>query len=224
MAYDYLLTLEREVKYIWTGKRSLMFYLYLVNRYLPMLFSMITLSAYFSPLWTSAVRMVLRNICCDRFAIVKWLETLLIVIPAESVLLVRTFAITGYNKVITTLLVSIMIVQCCVVIYAMSRPGKNQALQTPSTLGDPYHVCILFSDPKMDTAYLGVSILFDFIVFCTTILRTLSFQGNLFPKTGLMRTIIRDGVLYFAVILSGNVVWMVCALTGRRGIKLINAQ
>lgn len=66
-----------------------------------------------------------------------------------------------------------------------------------------------------DTAYLGVSILFDFIVFCTTILRTISFQGNLFPKTGLMRTIVRDGILYFAVILSGNVIWMVCALTGR---------
>ncbi len=66
-----------------------------------------------------------------------------------------------------------------------------------------------------DTAYLGVSILFDFIVFCTTILRTRSFQGNLFPKTVLMRTIIRDGVLYFAVILSGNVIWMACALAGR---------
>lgn len=40
----------------------------------------------------------------------------------------RTFAITGYNKVITTVLISIMVVQCCVVIDAMSRPGQNQGM------------------------------------------------------------------------------------------------
>lgn len=66
-----------------------------------------------------------------------------------------------------------------------------------------------------DTAYLGVSILFDFIVFAVTILRTITFQQTLVPKTGLMRTIFRDGVLYFATILSGNVIWMACALAGR---------
>ncbi|KAF9475415.1 hypothetical protein BDN70DRAFT_883735 [Pholiota conissans] len=216
LAYDYCLVFERELKYIWKGQRSLMFYLYLMNRYIPVCFSIITLSAYFSPLWTSEV--------CNRFAIVKWFETLLTVIPAESVLVVRTFALTGHNRWVAMFLSSIMFVQCFVVIYAMSQPGKNQALQTPSTLADPYHVCILFSDPKMDTAYLGVSILFDFIVFAVTILRTVTFTHSLVPKTTLMRTIVRDGVLYFAIILSGNIIWMACALTGRPGIRLINAQ
>ncbi|KAF8962277.1 hypothetical protein BDZ97DRAFT_1920564 [Flammula alnicola] len=162
--------------------------------------------------------------CCDRFAIVKWLETLLVVIPAESVLVIRTFALTNRNNFVVVFLCSIMIVQCCVVFYAMSQPGKNRALQTPSQLGDPYHVCILFSDPKMDTAYLGVSILFDFTVFLLTIFRTVNFQRKVLPTTTLLRTILQDGALYFAVILSGNIVWMICALVGRPGLKLMNAQ
>ncbi|CAA7268304.1 unnamed protein product [Cyclocybe aegerita] len=161
---------------------------------------------------------------CDRFAIVKWFQTLLIVIPAETVLVFRMHALTGRNIFIMAFLVSTMIVQCCVVFYAMSRPGKNRALETPDHLADAYHICILFSEPKMDTAYLGVSILFDFTVFFLTILRTINFRTKKLPKTTLLQTILRDGAFYFAVILSGNIVWMVCALAGRRGIKLINAQ
>ncbi|KDR72674.1 hypothetical protein GALMADRAFT_252852 [Galerina marginata CBS 339.88] len=216
LAYDYCLTIGKEVQEIWRGGRSPIFYLYVVNRYCPMAFCIITLSAYFSSLWTAEV--------CNRFAIVKWFQTLLIVIPAESVLVMRTFALTNRNRFWVAFLGSIMIVQCCVVIYAMSRPGKNHALATPVDLADPYHVCILFSDPRMDTAYLGVSILFDFTVFSLTILRTINFRMKQFPRTALLKTILKDGVMYFSVILSGNVVWMICALTGRRGIKLINAQ
>ena len=67
-----------------------------------------------------------------------------------------------------------------------------------------------------DTAYLGVTIIFDFTIFASTILRTLTFRTkDILPTTVLLRTILRDGALYFAVILSGNVVWMICALTGR---------
>ncbi|PPQ90100.1 hypothetical protein CVT25_012264 [Psilocybe cyanescens] len=227
LAYDYCLTIRREMETVWTGKRSLIFYLYVMNRYCPMAFCIVTLSAYFSNLWTAELQlthlMVLYH-SCDRFAIVKWFQTLLIVIPAESVLVLRMYALANRSKFVVGFLGSMMIVQCCVVFYAMSRPGKNRALDSPFELGDPYHVCILFSEPRMDTAYLGVSILFDFTVFAFTIGRTVNFCKKQLPKTALLRTILRDGAFYFAVILSGNVVWMICALAGRRGVKLINAQ
>ncbi|KAJ3516970.1 hypothetical protein NLJ89_g802 [Agrocybe chaxingu] len=209
LAYDYCLTIGQELEDIWKGKRSPIFYLYV------MLISPLCghLRCEYRP--SLRARSVQCSVSCDRFAIVKWFQTLLIVIPAETVLVFRF---------VMAFLVSTMIVQCCVVFYAMSRPGKNRALETPDHLADAYHICILFSEPKMDTAYLGVSILFDFTVFLLTILRTINFRTKKLPKTALLQTILRDGALYFAVILSGNIVWMVCALIGRRGIKLINAQ
>ncbi|KAH9477635.1 hypothetical protein JR316_0009861 [Psilocybe cubensis] len=136
LAYDYCLTIRQEIETIWKGNRSL---------------------GMKTTLWTA-------ESSCNRFAIVEWIQTLLIVLPAEAVLVLR------------------------------------------------------------DTAYLGVSIFFDFTVFIFTICRTVNFSQIKLPTASLLRTILRDGAFYFLVILSGNIVWMVCSLTGRRGIKLINAQ
>ncbi|KIM42449.1 hypothetical protein M413DRAFT_70707 [Hebeloma cylindrosporum] len=208
LAYDYCLTIGQEVEEIWTGNRSLKSILSNGN--------MRDYSFRSSSIFYNCILTFPNSASCARFAIVKWFQTLLIIIPAETVLLIRTFTLTNHHRPIAVFLGSLMIFQCFVVFYAMSRRGENRALASPFEIGDPYHACILFSEPRMDAAYLGVTILFDFTVFASTIIRTLTFRTKeVLPTTVLLRTILRDGVLYFGVILSGNVVWMICALTGR---------
>ncbi|KAJ7509429.1 hypothetical protein B0H11DRAFT_2216349 [Mycena galericulata] len=233
--FDYFLTLADEVEYMWKGKKTGMFYLFLMNRYCPMAFCMITLFAYFSPLWSFAVCIAhfpscymaltsesLRCISCNRFAIVEWLQTLLIVVPAEVVLLLRVFALTNRNKYLLGLLVSLVLLECVIVIYAMSRPGNN-ALVLPNVPLDSFHVCLLYSNPKMDTAYLSTSIAFDCIAFAVTMARTVKSNSSRSPSP-ILQTIRWDGTLYFCVILSGNVVWMALARNARPGLKFMNAQ
>ncbi|KAJ7727765.1 hypothetical protein B0H16DRAFT_1590148 [Mycena metata] len=210
--FDFFLTLADEVECIWKGKKTTIFYLFIINRYCPMAFCIITLFAYASPFWTYEI--------CNRFAIVEWLQTLLIVVPAEMVLLLRVFALTSRNKYLFAFLTSIIIVECVIVFYAMSIPGTNNALALPHVPIDSFHVCILFSDPKMDTAYLSTSIAYDCIVFAITIISTATQRSH----TSILSTIRRDGTIYFCVILSGNVVWMALAINGRPGLKLLNAQ
>jgi len=116
-------------------------------------------------------------------------------------------------------------VECIIVFYAMSMPGTNNALVLPHVPIDSFHVCILYSDPKMDTAYLSTSLAFDCIVFATTLACTAA--KNVTQRTrswAILRTIRWDGTLYFCVILSGNVVWMALAINARPGLKLMNAQ
>ncbi|KAJ6571646.1 hypothetical protein B0H19DRAFT_1130581 [Mycena capillaripes] len=213
--FDFFLTLADEVECIWKGKKSTMFYIFLMNRYCPMAFCIITLFAYVSPLWTYEI--------CNRFAIVEWLQTLLIVVPAEVVLLLRVFALTNKNKYLFGFLVSIIVAECIIVFYAMSLPGTNNALVLPHIPIDSFHVCILYSDPKMDTAYLSSSIAFDSIVFAITIACTVNSNTQRSPSS-ILKTIRWDGTLYFCVILSGNVVWMALAINARPGLKLMNAQ
>jgi len=215
LLFDYSLTLGKEVEYVWKGQKAAVFYLFLMNRYCPIAFGIITLFAYSSPLWTFEI--------CNRFAIVEWLQTLLIVVPAEIVLLLRIFVLTGKSKTILGLLVCIVLAQCIVVFYAMAQPGQNNALPLPEIPIDAFHVCVLFSNPDMDTAYLSMAIAFDSIVFTLTLASTISIN-RLRPKTLLLQTIQRDGTLYFCVILSGNVAWMALALDARPGLKLMNAQ
>ncbi|KAJ7152659.1 hypothetical protein C8R43DRAFT_1003209 [Mycena crocata] len=216
--FDFFLTLGDEVECIWKGKKTPMFYIFLMNRYCPMAFCIITLFAYFSLLWNLEI--------CNRFAIVEWLQTLLIVIPAEIVLLLRVFALTNKNKYLFGFLVSIMLTECIIVFYAMSLPGTNDALPLPHVPIDSFHVCILYSDPAMDTAYLSTSILFDCIVFAITIACTINNSTSVRrPRSSsILQTIRWDGTLYFCVILSGNVVWMALAINARPGLKLMNAQ
>ncbi|KAJ7274906.1 hypothetical protein C8J57DRAFT_1313057 [Mycena rebaudengoi] len=224
--FDYFLTLAEEVKHVWKGKKSPMFYLFLMNRYCPMAFCIITLFAYFASVWDFAVRCI-----CNRFAIVEWLQTLLIVVPAEMVLLFRVYALTNRNKLLAAFLGAVIAVEIVIVVYAMSLPGTNNALPLPNINLDPFHVCILFSDPKMDTVYLSLAIAFDSIVFIITIISTITdsaaaarSRSRPNAHTTLLKTIRWDGTMYFCVILSGNVAWMVLAVYARPGLKLMNAQ
>ncbi|KAJ7096651.1 hypothetical protein B0H15DRAFT_52172 [Mycena belliarum] len=160
---------------------------------------------------------------CNRFAIVEWLQTLMIAVPAELVLLLRVSALTNKHKPLLGCLTALIVAEIVIVVYAMTLPGTNDALILPHIPIDPFHVCILFSDPKMDTAYLASTIAFDSIVFAVTIACTVRESGGR-SRSSIMRTIRWDGTLYFCVILSGNVVWMALAVNARPGLKLLNAQ
>ncbi|KAH8830130.1 hypothetical protein DL96DRAFT_1813224 [Flagelloscypha sp. PMI_526] len=216
LLYDWLLTFSSEYRLMWTRNRGPIFTLYLFNRYIPMAFMVITLVAYFIPAWTYEV--------CNRFAIVEWIQALLNSILAELVLLFRTFAMTGRSRIAVLFLACVMFSQCIVVFYAMSIKGENQALPLPDIPIDAFHMCILYSDPHMDLAYLILTIIFDLTVFIITLFissRSLSWR---YSRTSLYGTMLRDGALYFFVIFSGNLIWMILALTSRPGLKLANAQ
>ncbi|KAJ7027978.1 hypothetical protein C8F04DRAFT_964527 [Mycena alexandri] len=216
--FDFFLTLADEVECIWKGKKTTkpilshgFLYHYVVRYVLQVDVRSLSFHPVVATDWSFS---------CNRFAIVEWLQTLLIVVPAEMVLLLRVFALTNRNKHLFAFLTSIIIVQCVIVFYAMSIPGTNNALVLPHVPIDSFHVCILFSDPKMDSAYLSTSIAYDCIVFAITLISTATQRS----KTSILSTIRRDGTIYFCAILSGNVVWMALAINGRPGLKLLNAQ
>ncbi|KAJ7207201.1 hypothetical protein GGX14DRAFT_567756 [Mycena pura] len=225
--FDYFLTLADEVEHMWGAKKTIMFYIFLVNRYCPMAFCIITLFAYFSHLWThellSSTWRLSPSTSCNRFAIVEWLQTLLIVVPAEVVLILRVFALTNRNKHLFAFLFAIVLAECIIVFYAMSLPGTNDALDLPRIAIDAFHVCILYSEPRMDTAYLATTIAFDSIVFAITLFCTLSDAASA-RASSILQAIRWDGTLYFCVILSGNVVWMALAMYARPGLKFMNSQ
>ncbi|KAI3621483.1 hypothetical protein WG66_009420 [Moniliophthora roreri] len=120
------------------------------------------------------------------------------------------------ERCIVIFLALIMGAQSIVVVVAMSDPHLNGYVDI-----EPFHICILYSDLKMDIAYLSLSILFDVIVFGLTVYLTFNptNQSNALslvaPKASLLQTIQRDGLLYFCTILSGNLVWLLMVIFAR---------
>ncbi|KAF8878085.1 hypothetical protein BD779DRAFT_1447942, partial [Infundibulicybe gibba] len=219
-AYEYCLTIRREIVDIWMEKR--------------------TLSSIVTSRWVFYVNIIrwaanstspgramdysqlgITNHSCNHFAIVEWIQALVIALSAETVLAIRVYALTMRNKWLASLLGFIMISQCTIVFYVMAQPMKNTALSVPELPMDSFHVCILYSDAHIESAYLATSIAFDCCVFAVTLWATL--RGR-FSQDGIDSTIRRDGAIYFCVILSGNVIWMLMSLFARPGLKLMNAQ
>ncbi|KAF8878080.1 hypothetical protein BD779DRAFT_1677002 [Infundibulicybe gibba] len=253
--YDYILTIREEIVSIWAGSKNTVFYLFLLNRYFPMAFIIITLFAYSSPAWTFEVRClpspkvakadaVVHKRCkcqpfsprllglmfrdsgatrCDRFAIVEWIQALVISYTAEIMLAKRIYALTSKNRIIACFLGCIIVAQCTVVFYAIAQPSANRALHVPSFSLEPFHICILYSNP---TLYLALSISFDCTVFAVTAIMTFGVGHWIIPysDSSIIWTIWHDGMMYFCAILTGNIVWMIFSIYGGPGLKLINAQ
>ncbi|KAF9254226.1 hypothetical protein L218DRAFT_992412 [Marasmius fiardii PR-910] len=189
--YDYFLTFQDEVDYMWNEKkgigwcilegrrkRSLNHFRSRGNRYFALAFCIITLSVYFLPSWTYEVSSIVHSpseielkdppsgsatFRCNRFAIVEWLQALVIVVTAEAVLLIRIYALTSHRQIV--LVLSFFIVgQIAVVFIAMLEPHQNggksisrtkvyvktlAALELPDIPIDPFHISILYSDPSI---------------------------------------------------------------------------
>ncbi|KAG9097585.1 hypothetical protein FS749_005953 [Ceratobasidium sp. UAMH 11750] len=55
MGYDMILTFHQEFEYIWKRKKTIVSYLFLLNRYLNPCYYVITTTSYFDPNWTFEV-------------------------------------------------------------------------------------------------------------------------------------------------------------------------
>ncbi|KAF8603086.1 hypothetical protein BDV93DRAFT_556997 [Ceratobasidium sp. AG-I] len=59
MGYDMILTFHQEYEYIWKRKKTIVSYLFLLNRYLNPCYYIITTTSYFDPAWTFSNKWVL---------------------------------------------------------------------------------------------------------------------------------------------------------------------
>ncbi|KAJ3799267.1 hypothetical protein GGU11DRAFT_815429 [Lentinula aff. detonsa] len=219
--YDFMLTWQEEYEYIWNGARKGHAISWQISR-----------RDTFR--WRSINSVINKpdsyELACNRFAIVEWVQTLLVTLPAETVLLIRVNALAG-RRFLTLILWAIMVAQFVIVIYAMSQPEQNSGLPLPGIPIDQFHVCILYSKPEMDLAYLLCSIVFDSIVFITTLCSIWPDGGDSSTRLGqsrfrpadsaLLSTIQRDGVLYFCAILSGNIIWLILTLRERVSLDIL---
>ncbi|KAJ7037623.1 hypothetical protein C8F04DRAFT_1091909 [Mycena alexandri] len=248
--YDYLITCGDEVEYAWKGKKTSVFWLFFLNRYLAPCFILITLvgasfntgwtqctqcheslraEAYFSDAWTLDV--------CTRYGFMETLETVLLTTTAELFLALRVYAITRQSKVFPCVTVAILTCQWAIAIYAMSQSsqGTDQvALLLPRQLPplpplpdiEPYHVCIFISTLTVVPyvkGFLSLSLAFDTLVFLTTVYVTVK-SARSYHFIPLMKVIQRDGIMYFLVLFSSNLIWVLLLIYAPPALKFIHNQ
>ncbi|KAF7305600.1 hypothetical protein HMN09_00813200 [Mycena chlorophos] len=107
LAYDWFLTLDREISAIWSNPRSIGTVVFLVNRYLPFVDILVST--------TSRFQFLSPESCLVRNKFVGWMSLIGICI-SEGILLLRTYAIWGRSR---TVLIILCAVWACTVIPAL---------------------------------------------------------------------------------------------------------
>ncbi|GJJ14340.1 hypothetical protein Clacol_008604 [Clathrus columnatus] len=129
---------------------------------------------------------------------------------AEIMLILRVYAVHKKNKIVLGIMLTIWVIQLCLMSFTLAHSGPVIIPPSPVTYG-----CILVADPSigaLDSFFVVPSIIFDTVTI-TLLLMGLYLRTELKTASALFQVLLRDGVLYFAVVVLTNTAWTATGLS-----------
>jgi len=213
--YDYLITLEDEIKYAWSGPKSWTFWLFITNRYFPMTYQFWLLATCYSPYFSQKL--------CDRTAWYPLFVFAVCTMIAQIVLTLRIYAVTKKNIPIAIWFAIITASEFVLGAWVMVLAGRKGAQKFPSIPFDAYHLCIFVRHRKLEVAVTSISLFYDFLAFSLIVFlaKASTTEGLKIPR--LLRVIAEDSTRYFLVIFTSHFVLTMTLALGRSSIQLVPA-
>ncbi|KAL5524250.1 hypothetical protein ACEPAF_9390 [Sanghuangporus sanghuang] len=228
LIYDHLLTLSDEVSYIWSGGKGPVIYLFLLNRYFFPLAFAVNLYAYLSRAFNPAA--------CKHFVRYEGATIVIAFGVAGLMMILRVNALYGgRSRLVQVILCSLWLAQVGVCAWLLSTGMPYVAVPHSTSL----HSCSLILDPRrmyLAALFTTAPLVFDTTVVVLTLYKTLAIPwksvtaGKLRSCTSfgvnnaLMKTILKNGLWYYAVVFSTNLTLMIMIVTASDGLKYILGQ
>lgn len=210
--YDFILTFGDEVELVWKTTYSPINILFIANRYFAIMACTICIVALFSPNWSLSR--------CQHFAKFEGVFTEVVVLISEIMLIMRVYAVHKKNNLVLLLLSSIWTAQLCLMSFTLRNSGPVIIPRTSVTFG-----CVLVPNPNigdLDLFFIVPSVVFDGVTIILLLWGLYSRTENK-NTSSLFRVLLRDGVLYFAVVVFVNTAWISTGLTLATDLKNILA-
>lgn len=192
MIYDYFITFEREVEFIWPSKWTFIKTLFFVTRYSP--FLDVTLDVFL--------------VADHRLEPRRWLVVYLVsrwmffigIVWAEVVLFVRTLVLWDKRRSITTTLVVGFCgaVLCALVVIIIWTKSLIDIQVDTSQLRSPVDI-VVGGNPIVGLSFAAI-IIFETVVIVLTIVRMiqqLNLSGRSILRFSVFRVLYRDGIMFF---------------------------
>ncbi|CAL1713532.1 unnamed protein product [Somion occarium] len=227
LIWEHIITFGDEVEYIWKGRKSFIVWLFFLNRYLTPLGFIINLFAYLSPSWTQEVRQdiiltfytISCPILCERFVRYEGSMTVIGLNTTAIMMFLRVYALYPTRYVVLAIVGIVFCAELAVNAWLLSH---GQAVIHDSRI----HACTMIFDPSLGdiaSASAWLPLLYDTIVLAFILKRTL--QPVRRRAAGkIMTVLLRDGLLYYSVIFSINLVLTLMIALAPPGIQNITAQ
>jgi len=210
LVWDHIITFGDEVECIWRRKKNLLVYLFLLNRYFTPLGFIVNITAYLSQ-WPPEV--------CKKFVRYEGSCTIIAIEVVALMMLMRIKALYEGQWKVIGFVASMLALETAVNAWLMTH--GEAVTHTGSVYG-----CTMIFDPKLK-AYASLSawlpLIYDTIVIVLTLHKC---REPVKQKTAsyIVRALVRDGLLYYSVIFTINVILAIMIATASPGIKNIAAQ
>ncbi|KAG1741625.1 hypothetical protein EDB19DRAFT_2038691 [Suillus lakei] len=209
LVWDHLVTSADEIEFIWQGPKGILVYLFLLNRYLTPLGFIVNLVAYNLSSWG--------YISCQHFVRYEGAMTAIGIEIVGLMMLLRVIAMYRYQWAIIALAVFLLLAWIVVTAWLLSHGEPvNHVDHVPSCT-------MVFNSGGIASASAWLPLLYDTYVFGLTLNRTLPSIYN--KEAGhVIRTLFADGLLYYSVICTVNLVLTIMIIKAHEGLKNIAAQ
>jgi len=190
LLYDWVLTFGEEVEFVWQQKMKIGSVLFLLNRYIPMIYLVISMNSYTN-------RAIREDKFCRAWIYLDiWIRVLCNGL-INVLLLLRTWALWEKSRTILIFL-SVLLMVCMLAASSQSLYSSLTIVQIP--LLNSIRPC-LFTVPNADFIYgsLVSCIVFDSAVLILTLVKAVPARQ---PDglTPLITQLLKDGVQYFVVL------------------------
>lgn len=211
LIWDHVDTFADEVEYVWKGTKGPLVYLFFLNRYLTPLGFMVNLFAYLSPVWTPEK--------CQHFIRYEGSMTIIGIEVVGLMMLLRVYAMWNQYKWIVGFIASILIIETGINAWLMTH---GQAVVHSRLV----HSCTMIFEPslsKIASSSAWIPLLYDTFVVMLTLARTVPSIRHR-TSSHIVRVLLEDGLLYYSVIFSINLVLTLMIIFAPPGLKNITAQ
>ncbi|PFH49358.1 hypothetical protein AMATHDRAFT_81343 [Amanita thiersii Skay4041] len=209
--YEVLITMDEEVERIWKRKFTPVTFLWFLNRYLSPLGYIVIIVSFHDP-WSIPV--------CNRYVLFPEALKIVTSFTIGVIFILRLYAIYQRSTAMVIAGTMLLAAELAVKIWAFTD-GTSLTLP-PGLVG-----CILVGrhDARFVCTWIA-ELVFDSVVFFATLIRVISHHRVLKRTTHLtlIDVIMRDGVVYFAVIFIANLVTVLMFLLAPPDIKAVNAS
>ncbi|RDB18705.1 hypothetical protein Hypma_014732 [Hypsizygus marmoreus] len=207
LIFDHILTFSEEVERIWKRRITGAAILFLINRYLTPLQFLVIIDAFHDPIWTRSVQVFTGSVlfsmlismsffCLDRFVAFEGASTVALIAVCELIMILRVFALYGRSFPILIFLMILWVVQ--VIISSVGLSTGFAVPLPPGLIG-----CIFTGSSPLFPSLWVAPLVTNSIMFFLTLYRTRDY----ILQTGHAPTLhifVRDGTMYFLVILMAN--------------------
>jgi len=188
--WDHIITLDREINFLWGRNKSLSAYWFFVNRYFAFL-SGIPMSAL--PFLTLSTAM------CTRYHLFRELTLVATQIISGVIMIIRVYALYGRNRRVLWFMLGIG--ACVVGVSLWSFTGQKGSR---SIVAGGCHFALIQSTAFRLAGSWEALFVFDTIIFTLTVYNAYITGRGLMPQMNLHALIVKDGALYFGLMALAN--------------------